>query len=233
MTGRILCPALLLAGSSSANFASTVEFVGFSSDAAYFAWEQYGVQDGSGFPFSETVVQETDGGAIAWRWEVVLEDESDELSTARGICRSQARSILESLSPDGWSTGVLCIHHPPTDLGVEGDSVRFHSAVPAPGYALGDWTVRVEQTAVENSEMEAFWGLIPVLLTVVARDNPACDERILIRDEELAPERSYSCGYGIESVWAMGDSAFAVSIGVTSLGFEGTDLSYMFTGWRR
>ena len=42
--------AMLFAGSTSAADIASVRPIGFSSDGAVFAFEEYGIQDGSGFP---------------------------------------------------------------------------------------------------------------------------------------------------------------------------------------
>lgn len=228
--GLLLLSILVASEAAEGNFAASVEFLGFSSDGRYFAWEQYGVQDGSGFPFSSAAVQETEGGAVVWSREIVLEDEGQELERARELCRTEAAEAMCRISAR-WLPGTLCVHHPPTDLTAPGDSVRFHSSCPAPGFFEGDRTVSLTTRMVAGSEMEQYWGLIPVMLSVSIRDNVLGTGRVLLEDDSLAESRSYVSGYGIESVWALGDSAFAVSIAVMSLGFEGQDLSYMFVGW--
>lgn len=229
--GRLFVAVLLGAGVAEGNFASSVEFLGFSDDGGYFAWEQYGIQDGSGFPFSSVTVQETEGGAVVWSRRIMLEDDRQDLERAREMCRMEARKAMAGFS-SVWLPGVLCVHHPPTDLSAPGDSVRFHSRLFAPGYAIGDRTVVLSTRAVTGSELEESWGLVPVLLSVSVRDNSLGVTRVVMQDDDLAGDRSYTTGYGIESVWALGDSVFAVSIAMTTLGFEGQDLSYMLVGWR-
>ena len=229
--GLLLLSVLVAAGAAEGNFAASVEFLGFSSDGRYFAWEQYGVQDGSGFPFSSAAVQETEGGSVAWSREIVLEDEGQELERARELCRTEAAEAMRRISAV-WLPGTLCVHHPPTDISTPGDSVRFHSCCYAPGYCEGDRTVSLTTRMVTGSEMEEYWGLIPVMLSVSVRDNALGTVRSLLEDDSLAEDRSYVSDYGIESIWALGDSAFVVSVAVISLGFEGQDLSYLFLGWR-
>ena len=48
--------ALLLAAPAVAGDRALADFIGFSEDGRYFAFEEYGVQDGSGFPYSTIYV---------------------------------------------------------------------------------------------------------------------------------------------------------------------------------
>jgi predicted secreted protein len=73
------------------------QILGFSPDGRYFAFEQYGVQDGSGFPYSEIFIIDLDND----RWvegtpvRVRLEDETQGLSKAREKAMAEAQSFLK------------------------------------------------------------------------------------------------------------------------------------------
>ena len=61
---RILWTALLLMGGPAlAMEQATFKFLGFSQDGQYAAYEQYGYQDGSGFPYSEIIVLQVPSAA--------------------------------------------------------------------------------------------------------------------------------------------------------------------------
>jgi predicted secreted protein len=65
--GIIAIFLLFLAGANSiarAGDAAGREVIGFSPDGRYFAFEQYGVQDGSGFAYSDIMV--IDATSDAW-----------------------------------------------------------------------------------------------------------------------------------------------------------------------
>lgn len=224
-------PALLVAGQGWSNSSTSVEFLGFSNDAAFAAWEEYGIQDGSGFPVSIITVLGLRECRVAGRFETVLEDGCGDLGAARELCRAEASGLLDSLS-DGWLEGRLCVLHLPTDLSVPRDSARFHSWRPVPGYYEGDRTVILTAEAVNGTELEEYWLLVPELLSVSVRDNATGTVRVIRHDTETDPGLSGMFGYGIEGIWALGDSAFAVSIQALRLGFEGPDLRYEYAGWR-
>jgi predicted secreted protein len=72
------------------------EIIGFSPDGRYFAFEQYGVQDGSGFPYSEIFLIDLNDDA----WvegtpvRIRLEDESQSLGAARRQALATAQPFL-------------------------------------------------------------------------------------------------------------------------------------------
>ena len=226
-----LLPALLAPGPGWGNSATSVEFLGFSSDARFAAWEEYGIQDGSGFPVCIITILGLSDCGVAARFETVTEDGCGDLEEARELCLAGASALLDSLSED-WLPGRLCVLHLPTDLSAPRDSARFHSWNPAPGYYEGDRTVILTAEPVHGTELEDYWLLVPELLTVSVVDNATGVTRVVRRDDGTDPGLDGMFGYGIEGVWALGDSAFAVSIQALRLGFEGPDLGYLYAGWR-
>lgn len=62
---------------------STLAFLGFSKDGKYAAYEQYGVQDGSGFPYSEIVVLSVPQSKTVISVKKVIQTESSGVKEAR------------------------------------------------------------------------------------------------------------------------------------------------------
>jgi len=73
--------------------------IGFSPDGRYFAFEQYGVQDGSGFPYSEIFVIDLD--ANQWvkgsPFRARIEDEAALVSSVRAKAAKSAASLIGQL----------------------------------------------------------------------------------------------------------------------------------------
>jgi predicted secreted protein len=91
---------LLTAGELFAADAAEREVLGFSPDGRYFAFEQFGIQDGSGFPYSEIVLidLEADKWVEGTPIRVRLEDESQSLQKARRQARDQAEPHLAKMA---------------------------------------------------------------------------------------------------------------------------------------
>jgi predicted secreted protein len=101
MVLRALIAFLLLAlGAHAARAADAAErdILGFSPDGRYFAFEQFGVQDGSGFPYSEIFMidLENDKWMEGTPIRVRLDDETQSLPAARRQAREAAQSLLKS-----------------------------------------------------------------------------------------------------------------------------------------
>ncbi|HEY7765546.1 MAG TPA: DUF2259 domain-containing protein, partial [Aestuariivirgaceae bacterium] len=92
----MLC--ILTAPPAFAADAAERDILGFSPDGRYFAFEQYGVQDGSGFPYSEIFIIDLEED----RWlegtpvRIRLDDETQSLGKARAEASGKAREYLLS-----------------------------------------------------------------------------------------------------------------------------------------
>jgi predicted secreted protein len=101
-------PAPALAGDA-ANF----DPIGFSEDGRYFAYEEYGIQDGSGFPYSSIYV--VDIAADAWipgsPFRARLDEDGANTFRARQEARALAAEAIEGLD----------IHAPAQFIALNGD----------------------------------------------------------------------------------------------------------------
>lgn len=84
------------------DFASR-QILGFSEDGSLFAFEEYGVQDGSGFPYSNIYLINTDSDTwIAGSpYRVLLEDETKSIFEARNRAHSLAKEKLSMITRQG------------------------------------------------------------------------------------------------------------------------------------
>ncbi|MGE0213239.1 MAG: DUF2259 domain-containing protein [Parvibaculaceae bacterium] len=91
---------LLSAGTAFAADAADRTLLGFSADGRWFAFEQYGVQDGSGFPYAELYVIDLDKDAWAAGTPVkaLIQDEGSNVKTARDDIARRAAPFLEKLA---------------------------------------------------------------------------------------------------------------------------------------
>lgn len=92
--------ALGLASPVAAGDRALAGFIGFSADARYFAFEEYGIQDGSGFPYSTIFVVDltTDSWVQGSPYRATTEDETASLAAARTAALEMAKAKLQSLA---------------------------------------------------------------------------------------------------------------------------------------
>jgi predicted secreted protein len=102
MVRRVASLALLTALTVSPTLAgdrALIEYLGFSADGRYFAFEEFGVQDGSGFPYSTIYL--IDLPADAWvsgsPYRARIEDESGDVADARDAAFELAEAKLDEL----------------------------------------------------------------------------------------------------------------------------------------
>ncbi len=86
----------------SGDFASR-EILGFSEDGTRFAFEEYGVQDGSGFPYSNIYLIDTtnDNWVAGSPFRARIDEETADIAAARAKSRELAGTNLEIITQKG------------------------------------------------------------------------------------------------------------------------------------
>jgi predicted secreted protein len=99
---KILIAVLLTAFTAAQSFASDVaerQIIGFSANGKYFAFVEYGEQDGSGFPFANlfAINLDKDSWVKGTPIKVLIKDDSDNTSVADALQKAhkKARKILK------------------------------------------------------------------------------------------------------------------------------------------
>lgn len=199
-----------------------LNFIGFSDDGARFAYEQFGVQDGSGFGYSQIFFVDAAKNAWAGPPQGVEDEKGDSLEAVRARARKAAEASLQKFGIQIGNTGDHLLSHPTTDLGVEDRSAKFRlPSAPEP------YELRLEETPVKNAVCEDR-GQPAALLTVTL--TAAGNVRVLQKDAALPRSRG-ACpgGYRVQDVYAF-KSTLAVFLNVYTAGFEGPDMRYLALG---
>jgi predicted secreted protein len=110
--GLIAIAALLSVSGATAAERAEFDLIGYSPDGRYFAFEQYGVQDGSGFAYSDFFVIDLDRDA--WAAGPFHEQAGDE-ATALAAVRADARQAAQP-ALDGFDISV-----PAVEIALNGD----------------------------------------------------------------------------------------------------------------
>ncbi len=97
------CFWVFLCTSANAFDAAEREIYGFSMDGGLFAFEEFGVQDGSGFPYSNIYVIDTatDSWTAGSPYRVLLKDETKDVFDAREEARILAGPVMKSFEARG------------------------------------------------------------------------------------------------------------------------------------
>lgn len=225
--GHALALTATLAFSGIAHAGDMANFspIGFSSDGAFFAFEEHGVQDGSGFPYSSIFVIDVKND----RWvegspvHVMIKQEQVPPGKAREEALEKARPLIDKLGLND-DPGVLAVYSPPGDASQDPHKIRYYpyAAVPAFGTPYGIRLEEIDQPAPERCSgfMEKSYSF---RLRLVESDGKETD-RVLYEDAGLPRGRQCVTGYrlgGMMVQHAMNKTTSIALVMTLSLGFEG------------
>lgn len=203
---------LLLLGLARAGDAATLEFWGFSRDGKYLAFEQYGIRDGSGFPYSEIYLVDVARNTLVAGANVVIQSEKAGPSAARQRALAQSQAVLRRYrivrGNQGRFAGAVGKNYAAQRLEFSGAAATYTlelttSDAPSQGNCLTD-RPRLPELSLSSGR----------------------NERVLRRDTRLPASRACAYAYQVHSIFVLG-SSLAVFVQVTRDGFEGPDLRWM------
>jgi len=222
----------LWAGPASAADASQSRAIGYSADWQYFAFEQYGIQDGSGFPFWEIFV--LDLKADAWvkgtPVQAVIDDEAARLTGARAKAYAAAKPVLDRLG--NIEPSNLLQATPATEGQADRSVARFDAYYNSAGPYTnagdrGQFEISVKPVPVPRPSFCTDPDVDVMGMEVTLRNRRSGTTVTLARDTSIPQSRGCPGSYDIDSIHApasYGSGAANVAlIGVYSRGFEGWD----------
>ncbi len=226
---RTLIALLALAGGIASALAGDFadrEVIGFSPDGASFAFEEYGVQDGSGFPYSNIFIIDT--ATDQWLIDPVRlldESETTPLQVVRSGARRQVQPTLEQYGIAVPGSHVAASTTEGT--GEAPDRLEFQprGTVPPSGpkmvLQIAEMPFPSDTCPAESGPYNGFQ------LTMTGSEGP----RTLQSDTRIPGSRNCPKGYGLSDVVTYyppgGDPVIAVFVSVYSLGFEGPNRRFI------
>lgn len=223
--------SIVAVASAYAGDTATLKILGFNEDGKIFAFEEFGVQDGSGFPYANRfyINTETDKFLPDTPIRVRLDDESASVDSAREEAKKQAQSIISD-SILNQNTGFTAGWNPVTELST--DPVRI-AVNPRPVFpAIDDMLeFRLEEMRFEIAENCALFGE-SVGYRLLKIGTTADAQTILLHEDSSIPSsRGCPLGYqfaGVQTFFPKeGSAIFAVMIAMRAGGFEGPDHRYL------
>jgi len=217
-------------GHAHAGDVAEMEILGFSQDGGIFAFEEYGVQDGSGFPYANRyyIDTATDSFIKGTPVRVRIDDESASLETARDQARQQGEPIVkqaELAANRGFTAGS----NPVTELSA--DPLRI-VVNPRPVFPAIDAPLEFRLAMLPIGETPGCEDQGEVSGFRLLRINGAPDGKTQLLHEDKSIPQSRGCpnGYSIGAVQTFakdGLSRYAVLIAVRRVGFEGPDYRWI------
>ncbi len=202
------------------------EVIGFSKDGNLFAFEQYGVQDGSGFAYSDIFIINTqnDIWVEGSPYRVLLRDEFSKISDARKQSRELAASALATITDPGV---IAATNRPDEDI-----ADPYKISVKPRSFILPDnaakMTFKVELISLPTPENCK--GLVDEGSSHgfrLIRSTPTGDNVVMHEDNSIPASRGCPFDYYPADIvfhYAQdGKYTLAVLIRTENFGFEGRD----------
>lgn len=203
--------------------------IGFSPDGGTFAFEQFGVQDGSGFPYADIFVIDT--GTDRWvpgsPFRALIRDERAPLKSARENVQTGAGDLLRQRNVS--EPGRLLAANPPGEVSADPYNVTVNTS-PSPIMTPVLWTFSLEEMPVTSTDCAAFTDApIKGFRLTARRDGQP--PRTLHTDTALPKSRGCALRYAISDIVIHerngGPNVFAVLVSIFSHGFEGPDRRFL------
>ncbi len=220
-----------LAAPALAGDRALIDFIGYSEDGQYFAFEEYGTQDGSGFPYSNIYVLDVahDKWAEGTPVRVRLDDEAASQQEARAEAAGEAAPILDEL---GTTEPVdLIAVNADGELG-DGSYVTFGEPGYFPNEVQGAYTLRLSTFPAEAPTdcAELMGGPANGIVLTLSGGEHAAHE--IYRDGDMLPEsRGCPSIYRIYAIVAppftVPPAAHVAIIATYPFGFEGPDRRFI------
>jgi predicted secreted protein len=223
----------LVAAPAFAGDAADFAALGFSADGRYFAYEEFGVQDGSGFPYSNIFILDVaeDKWAGGSPFRVMLEEESPTLAGVRGEAMAKAAPALAKL--DITEPAVIAAMH------ADGQPVEDRKTIMfgAPGFGLDepDDSAKLSLSTFPSTStvrcVEDFGFEPPVGFALVLEPSDRAPVQIY-RDESVPASRNCTVDYRLSAVvgpvnWSWNNLTPVAIVSVFSRGFEGPDRRFI------
>ncbi len=224
---------MLFAGAAASRAGDTaqVKVLGFSADGGIFAFEEYGVQDGSGFPYADRFYIDTahDGFVPGTPVRVRLDDENATLSDARAAARRQSQHVIADstlAAHPGYRAGWNAV----TELSADPHRIAVN---PRPVFPPIDDPVefRLDEIPVPTPANCQNLGDIVGFRLLRVGTSAGSQTALVHQDSHVPPSRGCPLGYRIGGLQTYfpepGSPVFALMIAIRQVGFEGPDFRWI------
>lgn len=227
---KLFCLAgmsLVAASAAHAGDAAELNVLGFSADGKVFGFEEFGVQDGSGFAYANRfyIDTTTDKFLADTPVRVMLEDESKGVQAARDEARQRGEKSVKD-SELGANRGTLAGFNAVTEISADPYRMVVN---PRPVFPPIDPQLAFQLEEISFGELERCPGIGPVKgfkLTKIGTQ-PGDKAEILQEDKDVPQSRGCPTGYrigGVQTFFAPdGKMSYAVLVTIIRHGFEGPD----------
>jgi predicted secreted protein len=217
-TKAALLLAILLASLNVfANDGSTFMDLGFSSSKSRYAFIEYGIQDGSGFPYAHVQVIDVALNKLLNGKTYTLQ--YDGATVAQAIAK--AKTYASTRGVKGTNLGRNLLINLPTDVSTKSNSIFTLDYVPG-GTFLPRFEVVIGATDLPAKQECIGYASQLLNLSIAGRENTLGNTIVLQNDATLPGSRNCAHDYSTERVIRHGDHTVVI-VRFHTAGFEGPD----------
>ncbi len=230
----LLTPANVFAGDY-----ANLNFIGFSTDGKYLAFEEYGVTDGLGAPYSNyyfiNVEKNTYAAPPVLKTvkEPINENAMPTESAIRLAAKKAAAANLKKFKIIQGNTGKMVVARLITDLNVGSvgqNNESSNQVIDFTDYRDSSYYEREYALLLKTSEIETknceYSSDAILKFDLTLKDTKAETEKILQSDKTVPESRGCPLSYSIQNVYVY-QNRIAVLVNVFTMGFEGPDMRFM------
>jgi predicted secreted protein len=221
--------AALIAAPAFAGDRAQLDVIGYSDDGQYFAFEQYGIHDGSGGYYSDVFV--IDLAADKWLPGVPFsasEEDGEDPANSLKQTRAEARKSAEKLIMQHGIANPSVIAALNGDGELGGDAKALHFGRPIYLGTQGDQTLTLSTFDATSPEPCMDYSDVPPQGYALTLKGEA-GESVLHKDAALPKSRGCATDYGLYSVvYPLDSEGMPVAfVSVYTQGFEGPDRRFV------
>ena len=213
---------------------ATLNVIGFSKDGRYLAFEEYGTQDGSGFPYSSIYFIDVAKNIYAAKSvNVRLESETATEKLARSRSRLGANASLRKLRIVERNVGTIVVSRLLTDVAVnnflsdepaKSQTINFAEIIGSM-YRSGDFDLILKPVEVKTDACA--YSDYPIYKFELSLNDKSNNRTTMLqKDSTLPASRPCPFDYAMQYVYLY-ENYVAVFVATYSIGFEGPDLRYL------
>ncbi len=225
-----LLASALIAGPAIGGDRAAIDVIGYSQDSRYFAFEEYGIRDGSGFAYSSIYLIDlsTDRWVIGTPVQITADSEDEPLGVVREAAQAEAGEALSALGVvEPAEFAALLGDGVPDD---DGQTLRFGVPGFGTGAPRGDYRLELSSFPARAASPCAEWfSFEPLGYELVIADGD--NRRLIHRDSTLPRSRGCPQAYRLYGVvLPFGGTSISDAVALISVyagGFEGPDRRFV------
>jgi predicted secreted protein len=216
---------IFLASPVRAGDTASLDVIGYSKDGHIFAFEGHGVQDGSGFAYSNYFFIDTREDKYLPGTPIrVLIEEEQSVKKIRNLARTKAQPLIDKYDLTE-NPGVMVAYNPGSEIDGDPHKIRYTRTLSTPARGI-TYTLELKQKVFPPTEtcLDMIGEYSGFTLTLTENSSQPAHE-VLHDDAQVPKSRSCPNGYRIGAV--IGSETAEVPqiamIMVATYGFEGND----------